>query len=256
MAIRIKTKEEIALMRDGGRRLGHILRRLTGEVKPGVSTRDLDLLAERLIIAEKGTPVFKGYKIQEARTVFPASICVSINDEVVHGIPRVERILHAGDIVGIDIGMRWKGLVTDMAITMGVGKISSDAERLIRITKESLAVGIAVARPGGTIGDIGYAVGTHLKAAGLGVIRDLAGHGVGYELHEPPLIPNYGKPGTGAALQEGMVIAIEPMATLGGWRIVLDNDEWTFRTADESLAAHFEHTIAVGKEGAYVLTAP
>lgn len=256
MAIRIKTKEEIAILREGGRRLAGILRRVVAEVRPGVATRDLDLVAERLITAEQGVPIFKGYKIREAKTAFPASICTSVNDEAVHGIPRDGRVLREGDIIGVDIGMRWKGLVTDMAATTGIGEISADAQHLIRATREALDIGIAVVRPGGTIGDIGHAVGAHLKSAGLGIIRDLAGHGVGYELHEPPLIPNYGKPGTGMVLQEGMVIAIEPMATLGGWKITLDDDEWTFRTADHSLAAHFEHTVAITDRGVEILTVP
>lgn len=256
MAGRTKNEEEIAILRECGRRLAGILCRVAAEARPSISTRDLDLIAEQLIIAEHGTPVFKGYKIKEAKTAFPASICASINDEIVHGIPHERRILKEGDIIGIDIGMRWNGLVTDMAVTVGIGKISSDAERLIRATQEALDAGIAAVRPGAHIGDIGCAIEARLKKDNLGIIRDLAGHGVGYELHEPPLIPNYGKPGTGAVLQEGMVIAIEPMATLGGWRIILDADEWTFRTADGSLAAHFEHTVAVTRTGTEILTVP
>jgi methionyl aminopeptidase len=147
-----------------------------------------------------------------------------------------------------------RGLFTDTAVTVAIGKVSPDAERLIRATKESLDAGIQAVRPGATVGDIGYAVQTHLKKNGLGIIRDLAGHGVGYKLHEEPLIPNYGKPGAGAELKEGMVIAIEPMATLGDWRIIIDNDDWTLRTADGSLAAHFEHTVAVTKKGAETIT--
>lgn len=255
MAIRIKTKEEIAVLRQGGLRLAGILDEVASVAVAGVSTSELDARAERLIVVSGGQPAFKGYRISGVKAAFPASICVSINDEVVHGIPRPERILQNGDIIGVDIGMRWKELVTDMAITLGIGKISADAERLIRATQEALGAGIAAARPGAHIGDIGRAIETRLKKDDLGIIRDLAGHGVGYELHEPPLIPNYGQQGTGAVLEEGMVIAIEPMATLGDWRIILDDDEWTFRTADGSLAAHFEHTIAVTPSGVEVLTA-
>lgn len=254
MAGRIKTKEEIAILREGGRRLAEILREIIGAAVPGASTGALDALAERRIVSRGGTPVFKGYKIAEAKTAFPASICVSLNDEVVHGIPRTDKVLNAGDVASIDIGMRWKGLVTDMAMTIGIGEISADAERLIRATQEALDIGIAAVHPGATIGDIGSAIEARLKKDNLGIIRDLAGHGVGYALHEPPLIPNYGMPGTGMALQEGMVIALEPMATLGDWRITLDADEWTFRTRDRSLAAHFEHTVAVTRGGADVLT--
>lgn len=252
--ISTKTPAEIAALREGGALLGAILRRLAAEVCPGVSTLDLDVLAERLITGAGGIPLFKGYTVKEAATPFPASVCTSVNDEVVHGIPRRERVLAEGDIIGIDIGMRYKGLVTDTAVTVGVGAISPDAVRLIRATREALEIGIAAVRPGATVGDIGHAVATHLKKERLGIIRDLAGHGVGYELHEPPLIPNYGKPGTGLTLREGMVIAIEPMATLGDWRIILDRDAWTFRTADGSLAAHFEHTVAITKKGAEILT--
>ncbi|MEK7541617.1 MAG: M24 family metallopeptidase, partial [Patescibacteria group bacterium] len=214
--ITIKTAADVETLRYGGRRLGDIVRRLTGEVRPGISTRDLDTLAEQWIIAAGGVPVFKGYRVKEVATPFPASICASINEEVVHGIPRPDKILREGDIVGIDIGMRWPayapttdhrpptnnmgveqkaGLVTDMAVTVGVGKITPDAARLIRATREALDAGIAIARPGAAIGDIGHAVAARLKEDNLGIIRDLAGHGVGYELHEPPLIPNYGTAG-------------------------------------------------------------
>jgi len=255
MAVRIKTAEEIVRMREGGKRLAGILHEIIVRAVPGVSSGTLDAHAERLIVSCGGRPVFKGYKISEVKKPFPSSICVSVNDEVVHGIPRADRILKAGDIASIDIGMRWKGLVTDMAVTVGIGKISPDAERLIHATREALDIGIARVRPGTRIGDIGHVIESHLKKNHFGIIRDLAGHGVGHELHEEPLIPNYGKSGTGIRLEEGMVIAIEPMATLGGWRITLDDDEWTFRTRDASVAAHFEHTVAVISEGREILTA-
>lgn len=267
MASQIKTKEEIRILREGGKRLAEILQKLVSALCSGVSTFELDGLAEVLIFACGGKPAFKGYRIKETRTPFPATICTSINDEVVHGIPRKDRILQDGDIIGIDIGMAWpckfpisnfqfliKPLFTDMAVTIGIGKISAEAERLIRVTREALDMGIQAVNPGAHIGDIGAAVEMQLKKNNLGIIRDLAGHGVGYELHEEPLIPNFGKAGTGPELREGMVIAIEPMATLGDWRIKLDRDEWTFRTIDGSLAAHFEHTIVVTARGAEVLT--
>ncbi len=265
--ITIKTKEEIDILREGGRRLAGILAAVVKEVKPGVSTLKLDGLAEGLIFESGGTPSFKGYRIRETSVPYPASLCTSINDEVVHAIPRKDRILKEGDIIGLDIGMAWpckfpisnfqfpiKPLFTDLAVTVGIGKISKEAERLIRATKEALDIGIKGIRPGVRIGDVSFAIQNHLEKQGLGIIRDLAGHGVGYEVHEEPLIPNYGKPGTGPEIKDGMVLAIEPMATLGDWRIVLDDDEWTFRTADGSLAAHFEHTIAVTKGGVEVLT--
>jgi len=270
--VSVKTPDEIVILREGGRRLAGILQQLIEAAQPGVSTKDLDRLAESLIFSCGGAPVFRGYRARGARVSYPASICVSINDEAVHGIPREDRRLREGDAVGIDIGMRWSienqklipgsigdknqkgGMVTDMAVTIGIGKVSSEAERLMRTTKEALELGIRSVRPGARIGDISSAIQRHLQRAGLGVIRELAGHGVGYELHEEPLIPNYGKPGTGTILKEGMVIAIEPMATLGDWRVALQPDEWTFRTADGSLAAHFEHTVAVTAGGAEVLT--
>lgn len=254
MAVRIKTQEEIALMRTGGKLLAGIMARLERAAQPGVSTGELDRLAERLMREADADPVFKDYRIAGVATPYPASICTSINDEIVHGIPRDERVLAGGDIVGIDIGMRWRGFVTDMAVTVGIGDISADALRLIRATREALDIGIAVVRPGVHMGDISYAIEGRLAADRLGIIRDLAGHGVGHELHEEPLVPNFGKPDKGIRLREGMAIAIEPMATLGGWRIRLDDDEWTFRTADGTLAAHFEHTVAITNNGAEVLT--
>lgn len=253
----IKTKKEIEVLREGGRYLAKILASIVREAKLGISTYDLDKFGEALIIKSGGTPSFKGYKIKETRVPYPCSLCASINDEVVHAIPNKDRVLKEGDIIGLDIGMKWPkedGLYTDMAVTVGIGKISPEAARLIQDTKEALEIGIKIVKPGVRVGDIGFAVQTSLEKYGFGIIRDLAGHGVGHEVHEPPLIPNFGRPGTGAEILEGMVIAIEPMATLGGWKVDLDDDEWTFRTADGSLAAHFEHTVAVTKSGADILT--
>lgn len=252
-----KTQDDVDILRQGGRRLACILRDVAAAAQSGVSTKELDTIAERMIRAAGGDPIFKGYLVEEVHAPYPASICASINDEVVHGIPRADRVLSDGDVFSLDMGMRWPadgGMVTDMAVTIGIGKIVPPAARLIAATREALDEAIAVIRPGATLGDIGHAVETRLKKDRLGIIRDLAGHGVGYALHEPPMIPNFGTPGAGAKLREGMVIAIEPMATLGGWKITLDDDEWTFRTADHSLAAHFEHTIAVTASGAEVLT--
>ena len=241
-------------MRECGARVAAVMARLQEMARPGVSTGDLDAFAERAMRSAGGDPLFKGYRVRGVKKPFPASICTSVNDEVVHGIPSPDRALKDGDIVGIDIGMRYDGMVTDMAVTLGIGAVSSDARRLITATQDALNIAITLARPGVTLGDLGHAVSARLKKDGLGVIRDLAGHGVGHELHEEPLIPNFGTRGAGMRLEEGMGIAIEPMATLGGWRIALDDDEWTFRTADRSLAAHFEHTIAVTKTGAENLT--
>lgn len=265
--ITVKTKEEIEILREGGRRLAQILQKIVAAAKPGVSALDLDGLAEGLIFESGGTPAFKGYRLEGLKTPYPGSLCVSINDEVVHGIPRKDKILKEGDVVGLDIGMAWPAnaatsyqlqatspLFTDMAVTIGIGKISLDAERLIRATKEALDVGIQSVRPGARIGDISHAIQKYLEKHHLGIIHDLAGHGVGYKLHEEPFIPNYGRKGAGPEIREGMVLAIEPMATLGDWRVTLDRDNWTFRTKDNSLAAHFEHTVAVTKAGADILT--
>ena len=248
-------------MRENGKRLAAVLQKVAAFAHPGVSTAELDSLAESLILRSGGKPSFKGYRIKGVSRSYPATMCISINEEVVHGIPRKDRVLREGDIVGLDIGMWWprdprqgKGLCTDMAMTIGIGRISKEAQRLIVATRESLEIGIAEVKAGATVGDIGSAIERFLKKQNLGIIRDLAGHGVGYELHEEPLIPNYGKAGTGVELKEGMAIAIEPMATLGDWRVVLAEDQWTFKTIDNSLGAHFEHTMAVTKDGADVLT--
>jgi len=278
----IKNNEELNILRECGRRLAKILDEVVKAVKPGVSAKDLDGLAESLILSQGGEPVFKGYKIKEEKKAYPASLCVSINDEIVHGIPSEKKIIKEGDIVGLDIGMKWpsakfpisnfqflkyvkshseaerrrisEGLITDMAVTVGVGKISKEAEKLLRVTKESLALGISVLKPGVRLGDLGFVIQKHLEKSNLSVIRDLCGHGVGKELHEEPMVLNYGKKGTGMELKEGMVIAIEPMASLGDWKIKTDEDGWTIRMADHSLAAHFEHTVVVTKNGFEVLT--
>lgn len=259
--ITIKTSEEIHTLREGGKKLAAILEKVVEAAKPGVSTFALDRLAEGLIFESGGKPAFKGYKIRGVLTPYPASLCVSLNDEVVHAIPRRDKILQEGDVVGLDIGMQWPvgqnkkdGLFTDTAVTIGIGKISLEAKRLIRATQEALSIGIKKIRSGICVGDIGFSIQEYLEKHKLGIIRDLAGHGVGYALHEEPLIPNFGKPGTGPELREGMVLAIEPMATLGDWRLKLDDDEWTFRTRDASLAAHFEHTIVIVNGRAEILT--
>ena len=272
MAITIKTKEELVLMRENGKRLAAVLHRVVAAARPGIATGELDELAEMLILQSGGRPSFKGYHIKGVAGSYPATMCISLNEEVVHGIPRKDRILQEGDVVGLDIGMWWpsfakatagkpsgnqnyqKPLCTDMAVTIGIGKISSEAERLIKATRESLEIGIAQVKSGATIGDVGNAIERFLKKQHLGIVRDLAGHGVGYELHEEPLIPNYGKAGKGVELKEGMAIAIEPMATLGDWRVVLASDQWTFKTIDNSVGAHFEHTMAVTKDGVDILT--
>ena len=266
MAATVKTNEEIRTLREGGRKLAEILEKVVAAARPGISTFELDRLAEELIFASGGKPSFKGYQGKRDPRPYPCSMCISVNDEIVHAIPKKDKILKEGDVVGLDIGMLWpsealakeaggrRGLFTDMAVTIGIGKISPEAERLLIATKEALEIGIKAVKPGARVGDIGYAVEKRLEKEGLGIIRNLAGHGVGYEVHEEPLVPNFGEPGTGPELKENMVIALEPMATLGDWQVKLANDGWTFRTRDGSLGAHFEHTLAVTKDGAEVLT--
>ncbi len=253
MNITIKTPEEIKILKEGGKRLAKILASMVEAAKPGVSTLYVDGLAESLIFKSGGKPAFKGYRSKEG-LIYDHSICASVNDNIVHGLPRQDILLKEGDILGLDIGMGWGGLFTDTAVTIGVGKIAEDAKKLLHSTKEALQVGIKTVRPGVKVGDIGYAIQQCLEKNKLGVIRELAGHGVGYELHEEPLIPNFGKMGTGLRLKEGMVLAIEPMASLGDWRLKLADDGWTFKTKDGSLAAHFEHTLVVTENGAEVLT--
>lgn len=252
-----KTELEISVLRESGKRLGEILKTLSQAVKPGISTGFLDERAKHLIQEAGGDAVFKGYRAYGSRGQYPAHMCVSVNDEIVHGIPRAERLLREGDIVGLDIGIRYPsrtGLITDMAVTLPVGRVLEETKRLLRATEEALYEGIAAAVVGNHIGDVGAAIQARLQKNNVGIIRELVGHGVGQKLHEDPYVPNYGNPGEGEELTEGMVLALEPMATLGRPRIVLDKDGWTYRTRDGSLAAHFEHTIIIRKSGTEILT--
>ena len=249
----LKTREEINNLREGGKILASILYQVAEKALPGVKTLELDILAERLIRKAGGVPSFKNYKTKDDKIPYPASLCVSINDEVVHGIPS-ERELKEGDIVSLDLGMKYKNLYTDMAITAPVGKVSSEALRLTKITKNSLDAGISAVKEGARIGDIGFAVQQCAEKNGFSVVRKLVGHGLGYKAHEEPEIPNFGKPGAGAILKEGMVLAVEPMLSAGDYDIKLADDQWTWKTTDGSLAAHFEHTLIVTKTGAEVLT--
>lgn len=253
MSVTIKTQEEIRVLREGGKKLAKILAAIVAAAKPGVSTLALDRLSESLIFKSGGKPAFKGHRSKEG-LIYNFSSCISINDELVHGMPRQDKFLKKGDIVGLDVGMKWGGLFTDTAVTIGIGKITKEAEGLLRSTKDALDLGIRAVKPGIKLGDVSHAIQKHLEKDNLGVIRDLAGHGVGYAVHEEPLIPNFGQPGTGLEIKEGMVLAIEPMAALGDRKIKLASDGWTFKTADGSLAAHFEHTVAVNKNGVEVLT--
>lgn len=247
-----KTPEEIAIIGEGGKILRDILHRAAELAKPGVSTAEINDFAEKEIIKAGGRPSFIGYGSR--KNPFPSGLCTSINDAVVHGVPSKEDILQEGDIVGLDIGMEYKKLFTDTAITVGVGQISDVAQRIIDVTKASLDNALKQVKPGNRIGDIGHAIQTTAEGAGFSVVRDLVGHGVGYEVHEDPAVPCYGKPGKGIELVENMVLAIEPMVCQHKPKIFFDTDGWTIRTHDSGLAAHFEHTIAVTKNGVKILT--
>ena len=242
------------IMAEGGQILAAILRKVAGAVRPGISTLELDNLAREELNKAGVKSAFEGYRMGGDGPAYPAVICTSINDEVVHGIPRADEILKEGQIIGLDFGVIHKGLYTDAALTVAVGKIDSEDARLLKVTKQALQAGIDQVKAGNTIGDVAFAIESAAKAAGFSVVRDLIGHGVGHELHEKPDVPNYGRPGTLEKLQPGMVIAIEPMFTRGGWRIKFADDQWTVKTADNSHAAHFEHTMAVTDSGHRVLT--
>lgn len=250
----VKTIEEIRKIKEGGAKLAAILDKIKKETRPGVMTAALDKMAEELILKAGGAPSFKGYKGSRDAVPFPATMCISINDEVVHGMPG-NKVIDEGDVVGLDIGMKYKGLFTDMAETIIVGKSKDKkGEELVKITKESLDLAISVIRPGIKTGDLGNIIQSFIESHGFGVVRQLVGHGVGYEVHEDPKIPNWGSAGEGVTLKENMVIAVEPMVTEGDYDLFIGEDGWTWKTKDGSRAAHFEHTLAIRKDGAEVLT--
>src|SRR3989344_8527562 len=253
--IKIKTKEEIEILREGGRRLAEIMEEVSREVKPGTSSVGLNNLAEKMAVQGGDKPAFLNYRPYGAKRPYPASLCVSVNDEIVHGIPNEGgKILKEGDIVSLDMGLVHKGLITDMAITAPVGKIDDSARRLIEVCKESLMKGIEAARGGDNIGDIGFAIERYIRPFGYGIVRELAGHGVGYKVHEDPYVPNFGKRGAGEKLKSGMILAIEPMINEGTEKVILDDDGYTYRTKDGARSAHFEHTILITKKEAEILT--
>ncbi len=234
--------------------LARILSELGDAAKVGVTTGELDRLARELIAREGGEPAFLNYRPVGARTPFPAALCVSVNDEVVHGIPG-DRRLEEGDIVGLDLGLKYQGLYTDMAATVPVGAITGETAKLLEVTKVALEAGIAEVRSGVTTGDLGYAIAAAIRGQGeYGIVSELGGHGVGYRVHEPPEVPNVGERGEGAKLCAGMVIAIEPMVTQGDGWVVTAADGWTVKTKEGGLAAHFEHTVLVTDGGSEVLT--
>ncbi len=247
--IELKTPDEIEVIARGGSIIAQLFRELSHRIAPGVSTLQLDSFAEAFIRSTEGAvPVFKGLY------GFPGSLCTSINEEVVHGIPSKDRTLEEGDIISIDVGVRLGGWCSDSARTFPVGEIDAETERLLNVTKDALEAAIELAVPGSHVGDIGHAVEETVAGTGFSIVRDLVGHGVGRKVHEDPQVPNYGRPGTGALLKEGMVLAIEPMIAVGTHQIRTLADRWTMVTADGSASAHFEHTVALTEGGPRILT--
>jgi methionyl aminopeptidase len=248
MFTKVKNKEEIEAMKQSGKILAHVLQLLSSEITEGMSTKDLSDIAKQELKGTGGQPTFLGYN------GFPDIICISVNDEVVHGIPRRNKIIKSGDIVSLDFGVTYDSMITDSAITVAVDSDNKQHLKLIEDTKNSLLKGISVVKDGIKVGDISNAVEQVLIRGRYGIVRDLVGHGVGHQLHEDPNIPNYGLPNLGPQLFKGMTIAIEPMATLGSFEVTEDNDGWTTRTKDGSIAAHFEHTVLVTEDGYEILT--
>ena len=250
-AVTLKRASEIDRMRGAGQILAGILEVLQAELRPGVTTGDLDAIAERMIRDAGAIPSFKGYG---SNPPFPGSICASINDEVVHGIPSPHRRLADGDLVSIDIGCILDGWHADCARTWAIGAVPAEASELIELTRRGMEAGIAAALPGNRLGDVGHAIEAVAHEHGYGIVRHFVGHGIGLSMHEDPQVPNYGRPGTGLRIEAGMCFAIEPMFTLGGDDVFVADDNWTVRTVDGSLSAHFENTIAVTDEGPEILT--
>jgi methionyl aminopeptidase len=247
MPIIIKSDDEIALMREAGRIVGEVLERLAAEVRPGLKTKDLDTIVREEYQRRNVVPTFLGY------LGYPARVCVSVNDEIVHGIPG-GRVLQEGDIVSIDLGATYQRFVADSALTVGVGEIGPEKQRLIDVTYQALWQGIQAARAGARLGKISHAIQTCAEAQGYSLVREYVGHGVGRDMHEEPQVPNYGPPERGPVLRKGMVLALEPMVNIGDWRTKKHDDQWTVSTLDGSLSAHFEHTIAITDGEAEVLT--
>lgn len=244
---KIKTEKEIQIMKEGGKILAEILKRLSEAVKPGITTNELEKLARELVLYYGVKPSFLGHD------GYPAALCTSVNDEIVHGVPS-DRVLGDGDVLKLDMGVLYKGFHTDSAVTVVVGKGDGKNQKLINVTKEALNIGISKAKVGNTLGDIGSAIQKYVEQNKFNVVKDLVGHGIGRELHEPPQVLNYGESGEGEELKAGMVIAIEPMVVTGDWRIKNGKDGYAFVTKDSGLAAHFEHTVAITDSGSVILT--
>jgi methionyl aminopeptidase len=248
-AVTLKSSDAIERMRRSGRIVAEALEAVREAARPGVSTGDLDALAEETIRAHRGArPAFKGYR------GFPATLCVSVNEEVVHGIPSRKRILQEGDVASIDVGVCLDGYYGDAAITLPIGEVPGEVLRFLEVTEAALMTGLDRARPGNRVGDIGAAIQEVAESHGYSVVRSLVGHGIGSRLHEDPQVPNFGRPNTGMELKEGLVLAIEPMFNMGGWEVRTLLDQWTVVTSDGSRSAHFEHTVAVTRNGPVVLT--
>lgn len=251
--ITIKSKEEIKIMKEGGRILAEIMDEIKKKVQVGITTKELDRAAESLIFKSGGTPAFKGYEN------FPSTLCASVNQVIVHGVPSDYK-LKQGDILSLDLGIKYKGFFTDMAVTLPVKNyrnqtsVNFEAMRLIRVTKKALKFAIKKSKPGNTFGDIGNTIQRYVESQGFNVVRELCGHGIGKELHEEPQVLNYGKRHKGEVLKEGMTFCIEPMVTVGDWHIKKSSDGFGWETRDGSLSCHFEVTVAIGKKGAFVLT--
>lgn len=254
MSIIVKTEEEIEKLIEGGKRLALILESVAKHAKPGVTAVELDQLAEQLIREGGDIPAFKNYTPDMHKKPFPASLCVSINEHVVHGIPKPDMVLKEGDIVSLDLGLNHEGCFTDHAVTIAVGTITDREKKLLQVTKNAMYAGIDQAVAGNRVGDIGRAIQVFAEKEGYGIVHDLAGHGVGRYIHEDPYIPNYGKPHTGAVLKAGMVIAIEPMFNLGTPEVKILTDGYTLATADGKKSAHFEHTVLITHDGPVILT--
>jgi methionyl aminopeptidase len=248
MSIIIKSEREIAIMRQAGRIVAEVLEVLREKVTAGMKTKELDKIAVEELARRGAQPSFKGYR------GFPASLCVSINDEIVHGIPG-GRVIKEGDIVSLDLGSIYDGFQGDAAITVPIGKVSPQAERLVSATRGALEAGITAARPGARLGDVSVAIQQYAESRGYSVVREYTGHGIGRQMHEEPQIPNFGVPGEGPELKKGMALALEPMLNSGGWQTRVGDDHWVVFTADGSLSAHFEHTIAITDGKPEVLTA-
>lgn len=251
MAIILKSDDEIAIMRESGRIVATTMQKLLAALRPGLVVKELDAMVRKEFAKAGVVPTFLGY----AQPPYPATVCVSVNDEIVHGIPG-KRVLREGDVVSIDLGCTYKGFVADHAVTAIVGEAGAEARKLVDITRGALDEGIRHLKPGARLGEVSNAIQTYVESAGFGVVREYVGHGVGRKMHEEPSVPNFGPKDSGPVLKKGMVLALEPMVTVGDWRTRQLDDKWTVVTADGSLAAHFEHTIAVTEDGPLVLTLP